>query len=389
MVQNITDSVKYIGVEDTALELFESQYVVEEGMRYNSYLIVDEKIAIMDTVDDIKIDEWAANLAKALDGRSPDYLVITHMEPDHAAGIMKALELYPEITIVGNAKSLPMMENFFEGLSIADDKKVVIKEGDKLELGVHTLQFTMAPMVHWPEVMLAYDLYDKTLYSADAFGKFGATMEEEDWSCEARRYYYNIVGKYGANVQALLKKLSGVEVNMIAPLHGPILRKNIGYYVDMYDKWSRYQWEKRGVLIAYASIHGHTRVAAEKMAEVLREAGVEKIKLVDLTVGDQSFAVEDAFEIESMVVAAASYDAGIFPPMEHFLHHLKSKNYQGRRVAIIENGSWAPTAGKCMRAILESMKGVDICDEVVSIRSAYKSSDRESMESVARWLLRE
>ncbi len=389
MIEKISDTVRYIGVEDTTLELFESQYTIEEGMRYNSYLILDEKVAIMDTVDDLKLDEWAENLKEALEGRTPDYLVITHMEPDHAAGIAKAVEIYPEIKVVSNVKSFPMMENFFEGFTLAEDKKVMLKEGDKLELGQHTLNFVTAPMVHWPEVMLAYDSFDKTLYSADAFGKFGATMSEEDWSCEARRYYYNIVGKYGANVQALLKKLDGVEVAMIAPLHGPILRSNIGYYVDMYDKWSRYQSEKQGVLVAYASIHGNTKVVAEKMAEVLKGAGAEKVKLIDLSVGDQSFYVEDAFEIENMVVAAASYDAGLFPPMEHFLHHLKSKNYQGRRVAIIENGSWAPTAGKCMKAMLESMKGLDICEEMITIRSAYKESDREAMERVAGWLLRE
>ncbi len=387
MVERVSDSVSYIGVADNSQELFESQYTIPEGMLYNSYLIRDEKIAVMDTVDDFLVAEWEQNLKEALDGRTPDYVVVLHMEPDHSAGLARLIELYPAMQIVGNAKTFPMISQFL-GCDLSD-RSVVVKEGDTLSLGEHTLKFVMAPMVHWPEVMLAYDEADQTLYSADAFGKFGADRTQDDWSCEARRYYYNIVGKYGANVQSLLKKLSGVPVSMIAPLHGPILRDNLGYFVEMYDMWSKYQFEDKGVMIAYASIHGHTKAAAERMAEVLREAGAESVKLFDLSVGDQSFMVEDAFQTESLIVAAASYDAGLFPPMEHFLHHLKSKNYNGRRVAIIENGSWAPTAGKVMRAMLESMKNLSIYEPTLTIRSAYKESDREAMEAMAKWILKE
>ncbi len=387
MVKNISDSVKYIGVADTTLELFESQYTIPEGMLYNSYIILDEKVAILDTVDDLKIDEWLVNLDEALAGRTPDYVVVSHMEPDHAAGLAKICELYPAMKIVGNPKTFTMISQFFE--CDITGREVVVKEGDKLELGQHTLNFYLAPMVHWPEVMVCYDSFDKTLYSADAFGKFGAEESDDDWKCEARRYYYNIVGKYGANVQSLLKKLSGVEVKTIAPLHGPILKDNLAQYVEAYDMWSRYQFEDKGVMIAYASIHGNTKAAAEKMAEVLEAEGAESVKLFDLTVGDQSFMVEDAFQTESLIVAAASYDAGLFSPMEHFLHHLKSKNYQGRKVAIIENGSWAPSAGKCMRATLESMKQLNIYENTLTIKSSYKESDRDAMVSMARWLLNE
>ncbi len=387
MDYNISNTVKYIGVEDTTLDLFESQYTVPEGMLYNSYLILDEKIAVMDTVDDLKLEEWIANLENALEGRTPDYVVVSHMEPDHAAGLERLITLYPEMKIVGNAKSFPMISQFFD--CDISGREVIVKEGDILDLGEHKLQFYMAPMVHWPEVMVAHDIFDKTLYSADAFGKFGADKSEEDWRCEARRYYYNIVGKYGANVQSLLKKLSGVEISTIAPLHGPILRENLGFYIEMYDMWSRYQFEDKGVMVAYASIHGNTKIVAEKMAETLREQGAECVKLFDLSRGDQSFMVEDAFQTESLVLAAASYDAGVFPPMEHFLHHLKSKNYQGRKVAIIENGSWAPTAGRCMRTMLEGMKQLDIYETTLTIRSSYKESDHEAMESMARWLIEE
>ncbi len=385
MQEAISSTVKYIGVDDTSLELFESQYTIPDGMCYNSYLILDEKVAIMDTVDDLVIDKWFANMEEALAGRTPDYVVVNHMEPDHAAGLEQLLAKYPSIKVVGNVKTFNMIPQFFE--CDLTDRQVVVKEGDKLELGSHSLTFVMAPMVHWPEVMVAYDESDKTLYSADAFGKFGtADSDKDDWICEARRYYFNIVGKYGANVQALLKKLSGIEVKTIAPLHGPILRENLGYYIEMYDLWSRYQPEDKGaVMIAYASIHGNTKVAAEKMCEVLKESGIEEVKMFDLAVGDQSFMVEDAFQCEHLILAAASYDAGLFPPMEHFLHHLKSKNYQGRKVAIIENGSWAPTAGKVMRAALESMKNIDIYEKTLLIKSSYKESNRAEMESIAKW----
>ncbi|MFI3303876.1 MAG: FprA family A-type flavoprotein [Rikenellaceae bacterium] len=387
MIQNITDRVKYIGVEDTAIELFESQYTVEEGMRYNSYVILDEKVAVMDTVDDVKIDEWLENLTEALAGRTPDYVVVSHMEPDHSAGLQRLIELYPQMKVVGNAKTFPMIAQFFE--CDLTERSVVVKEGETLELGAGALKFVMAPMVHWPEVMLAYDTLDKVLFSADAFGKFGADATAEDWKCEARRYYYNIVGKYGANVQSLLKKLNGTEVSVIAPLHGPVLTEDIAKYVEIYDGWSKYQWEDKGVMIAYASIHGHTKAVAEKMAEILTEAGAETVKLFDLSIGDQSFMVEDAFQCESLIVAAASYDAGVFPPMEHFLHHLKSKNYNGRKVAIIENGSWAPTAGKVMRAMLEGMKSINIYEPTLTIKSSYKESNREAMVQMAEWMLTE
>ncbi len=387
MQENISDSVKYIGVDDRTLDLFENQYTIPEGICYNSYVILDEKVAVMDTVDDLKLDEWIANLESALEGRTPDYVVVNHMEPDHAAGLQRLVELYPTMKVVGNTKTFTMISQFF--CCDIEARKVVVKEGDVLELGEHKLQFFTAPMVHWPEVMVAYDLFDKTLYSADGFGKFGAADSEEKWTCEARRYYYNIVGKYGANVQSLLKKLSGLEVKTIAPLHGPILREDLGYYINMYDLWSRYQYEDEGVMIAYASIHGNTKIAAEMMAEVLKEAGVENVNLFDLSRGDQSYMVEDAFQTRHLIVAAASYDAGLFPPMEHFLHHLKSKNYNGRKVGIIENGSWAPSAGKVMRAALESMKNVDIYEETITIRSSYKEADREAMERMAKWFLTE
>ncbi len=386
-MQHISDTVRYIGVNDHDLDLFESQYSVPDGMSYNSYLILDDKIAIFDTVDASKIVAWEANLKAELAGRTPDYIVVTHMEPDHAAGLAKAIELYPDMKIVGNVKTFNMIPQFF-AVDITD-RQVIVKEGDKLELGHHSLSFLMAPMVHWPEVMVAYDSYDQTLYSADGFGKFGALDVEGSWTCEARRYYYNIVGKYGANVQALLKKLAGTPVKTIAPLHGPILREDIPYYIGMYDMWSRYQFEDKGVMIAYASVHGNTVVAAEQMAAVLKEQGVDNVKLFDLTRGDQSYMVEDAFQTEHLIVAAASYDAGVFPPMEHFLHHLKSKNYQGRKVGIIENGSWAPSAGKCMRAALEAMKGLNIFDETITIRSSYKPENREAMERMAKWFLEE
>lgn len=389
MIQHISDSARYIGVDDHELDLFESQYSVPDGMSYNSYLILDEKIAILDTVDISKIEQWVENLQRELAGRTPDYIIVTHMEPDHAAGLVRALELYPSMQIVGNAKTFGMIPQFFS-LDISE-RQVVVKEGDTLELGEHFLKFMMAPMVHWPEVMVVYDSFDQTLYSADAFGKFGAldAPDPEGWTCEARRYYYNIVGKYGTNVQSLLKKLDGTPISTIAPLHGEFLGGKISYYIGMYDMWSRYQFEDRGVMIAYASIHGNTAEAAEKMAEVLREQGVEHVKLFDLCRGDQSFMVEDAFQTQHLILAAASYDAGVFPPMEHFLHHLKSKNYQGRKVGIIENGSWAPTAGKVMRAALEGMKSVEIFDETITIRSCYKEENRAAMQRLAEWFSRE
>ncbi len=386
MQQNISDKILYIGVDDKDIDLFESQYLVPEGITYNSYVILDEKITIFDTVDSRKIDEWIANLERALSGAEPSYLVVTHLEPDHSSAIALLAEKYPLMQIVGNAKTFAMMPQFFT-IDNLDERKVVVKEGDTLSLGEHTLSFVMAPMVHWPEVMVAYESKSKTLFSADGFGKFGASDASGGWACEARRYYYNIVGKYGANVQSLLKKLDGVEVETIAPLHGPILREDIAYYIKMYDLWSRYQSEEDSILICYASIHGNTAAVAHKLVEILKAKGKENVELCDLTRDDMAQAVEDAFYSETLVVAASSYDGGLFPPMEHYLHHLKGKNFQNRRVGIIENGSWAPSAARVMRPMLESMKGIEILEPVVTIRSTYNESDKESLESLADALI--
>ncbi len=383
--QDISSNILYIGVEDKNIDLFEGQYDVPDGMYYNSYVIVDQKIAVMDSTDEHKLDEWFSNLQEALAGRTPDYLVVSHMEPDHSAGVAKFIEAYPEAKIVGNAKTFTILSQFFEieGLS---DKSLVIKEGDTLSLGEHTLTFIMAPMVHWPEVFVAYESSTKTLFSADGFGKFGASVDD-DWACEARRYYFNIVGKYGANVQSLLKKLGDTEVRTIAPLHGPILRENIGYYVNMYDMWSRYMPEKKRIFIAYASIYGHTAEVAHKLQSILKAKGKEDVVICDLAREDMAEALESAFECESTVFAAASYDAGVFPPMEHFLLHLKSKNFQNRRVGIIENGSWAPTAARAMKKELETMKGLTILEPIVTIKSRYKETDKEALEMLADALI--
>ncbi len=388
MQANISDSILYIGVDDKDIDLFESQYLVPEGISYNSYIIKDDKIAIFDTVDDRKLDEWSTNLDAALDGREPDYLVVLHMEPDHSAGIETLINRFPSMKVIGNAKSFTMMSQFIEA-PIPDQNKVVVKEGDEISLGTHTLKFFMAPMVHWPEVMVAYEIHTKTLFSADGFGKFGASDATGGWACEARRYYYNIVGKYGANVQALLKKLSGIEVENIAPLHGPILRENIGYYIEMYDLWSRYQCEGDSILICYASIHGNTAKVAFKLKEMLEQKCDLDVDICDLSRDDMAQAVEDAFVAKSLVLAAASYDSSVFPPMEHYLHHLKSKNFQNRRVAIIENGSWAPTAAKTMKALLEPMKGIELLEPIVTIRSTYKSSDAAALNTLADALIAE
>ena len=345
MTTNVTEKIKYIGVDDTTIDLFESQYIVPNGISYNSYLIVDEKIAIMDTADKRMGKEWFANLEEALEGRTPDYLVVQHMEPDHAGNIAELIAKYPEIKIVASAKAIQMMPQFFEDTCF-EGKTIAVKEGETLSLGEHTLQFFMAPMVHWPEVMVTYDQADKVLFTADGFGKFGALAHEEDWACEARRYYFNICGKYGAQVQALLKKAATLDIACICPLHGPILKENLGYYIGLYDTWSKYEVETEGVFIAYASIHGGTKKVAEKLAEILREKGAPKVSLADLCRDDMAEAVEDAFRMSKLVVAAASYDGDVFPPMYDFLHHLKLKAYQKRRAGIIENGSWAPCAGR-------------------------------------------
>ena len=383
MKVTISDAVKYIGVDDKTIDLFESQYVVPEGVSYNSYLILDEKVALMDTVDVRGMHEWEKNLTEALGGRKVDYLVIQHLEPDHAGSIGRLLELYPDVTLVGNAKTFAMLPQFFD--IDPDVKKLTVAEGDTLSLGSHTLTFVMAPMVHWPEVMVEYEETEKILFSADGFGKFGAldAEDEEGWACEARRYYFNIVGKYGAPVQALLKKAANLDIQMICPLHGPILKEDLGYYIGLYDTWSSYKPENKGVLVAYASIHGNTAKVAEKFAEMLRERGVEKVVVSDLAREDMAEVIEDAFRYDRMVVAGASYDGGVFPCMQDFLHHLQSKAYQNRTVGIIENGSWGPTAGRTMKAILETMKNVTIVDPMVTIKSTMKDADIPALEALA------
>lgn len=383
MQVTISDSIKYIGVDDKDLDLFESQYVVPEGVTYNSYLILDEKTALMDTVDARGMEEWEQNLKAALDGRKLDFLVISHLEPDHAGSIGRLLELYPDVVFVGNAKTFNMLPQFFD--IQLDDRSIVVKEGDSLPLGSHTLNFYMAPMVHWPEVMVTYESSEKILFSADGFGKFGAMDAEDDegWACEARRYYFNIVGRYGTSVQALLKKAAKLDLAMICPLHGPILKENLDYYIGLYDTWSSYKPENKGVLIAYASIHGNTAKAAKKLAQMLREKGLEKVVVSDLAREDMAEVIEDAFRYDRMVLAAASYDGGVFPCMQDFLHHLQSKAYQKRTVGILENGSWGPTAGRTMKSILETMKNVSIVEPLVTIKSALKEENMADLEALA------
>ena len=382
----ISDSIKYIGVDDTTLDLFESQYIIPNGVSYNSYIILDDKIAVMDTVDARKTDEWFDNLAAALDGRTPDYLVISHLEPDHSANIKLFAEKYPEAKLVLSVKAKAMLPQFFD-IAEVDSRCVTVKEGEVLELGSHKLQFFMAPMVHWPEVMVEYEATEKVLFSADGFGKFGALSADEDWTCEARRYYFNIVGKYGAPVQTLLKKAAVLDIQTICPLHGPILKDDLGYYIDKYNTWSSYEAEDDGVLVACASIHGNTKKAAEKMVEILNEKGAKKVTFTDLTRDDMAEAIEDAFRYDKLVLVAASYDGGVFPPMEDFLNRLSHKAYQKRKVAIIENGSWAPCAAKSMKAIVETMKNVTICEQTVTIKSTMKDADVTAMEGLAEELL--
>ncbi len=379
---NITETIKYIGVDDHTIDLFESQYVVPRGISYNSYLIDDEQIALLDTVDARMAAEWWEKLTAALNGRQPSYLIVHHAEPDHASLIAEAMEKFPSMRIVATAKALQMMPQFFEGVDYSS-RSIAVKEGDTLSLGKHTLKFLLAPMVHWPEVMVTFDTTEGVLFSADAFGKFGALSADEEWACEARRYYFNICGKYGAQVQTLLKKVAALPVEVICPLHGPVLKDNLGYYVGLYNTWSSYEPETDGVFIAYASIHGGTAVAAKKMAHLLSEAGVQAVSIADLSRCDLAEAVEDAFRYSRVLLCASSYDAGVFPPMADFLHHLKSKNYQRRKVALLENGSWAPTAGRVMRAALEEMKDIEIVEPMVTIRSRMKESDLPAMQELA------
>ena len=381
----ITDTIQYVGTDDKTIDLFESQYIVPNGVSYNSYVILDEKIAVMDSVDKRAEAAWFENLERVLNGKQPDYLVVSHLEPDHSSNIQKFMEKYPQAQIVVNAKSLSMLPQFFT-LDMSG-RSVVVKEGDELTLGNHILTFVMAPMVHWPEVMVAYEKTEKVLFSADAFGKFGALDTEEDWACEARRYYFNIVGKYGMQVQALLKKASALDISIICPLHGPVLSENLDFYLGKYQIWSSYEPEDKGILVAYASIHGNTGKAAEKLAELLREKGAEKVVVKDLARADIAEAVEDAFRYDRMVLAAATYDAGIFPCMDSFLARLKSKNYQKRTVGIMENGSWAPMAGKIMKESLSQMKEITILEPVVTIKSALNTASEEQLELLAQALL--
>ena len=389
MVKNLSDKVKYIGVDDLDLDLFESQYIVPEGMAYNSYIILDDKVAIMDTADARKADDWKANLKEALAGRQPDYLVVHHMEPDHSALIEWALAEFPALTLVASAKAIQMLGQFFEGIQI-EGRTLAVKEGSELELGEHKLRFIGAPMVHWPEVMVSFDEADGALYSADAFGKFGALSkcgfygrDDDDWSCEARRYYFNIVGKYGGPVRTLLDKTGKLAIKTIRPLHGPILEDNLSEYLNLYNIWSNYAVETEGIFIACASIHGGTLAAAEKLAEILRAKGAERVVVSDLCRSDFAENVEDAFRHSKLVVAASSYDAGVFTPMYEFLHRLQIKGFCNRKVGILENGSWAPSAGRVMKEILSSMSGIEIVEPMVTIKSRMKASDIPALESLA------
>ena len=382
---NISEQISYVGVDDKDLDLFESQYVIPNGVSYNSYLIMDEQIALMDTVDVRKTDEWLDNIEQVLQGKKPDYLVVSHMEPDHSGSMKAVAEKYPDMKIVGNAKTFSMLPQFID-LDVKN-REIIVKEGETLSLGSHVLQFIMAPMVHWPEVMLEYEQTEKVLFSADAFGKFGALDADEDWACEARRYYFNIVGKYGAPVSALLKKAANLDIQTICPLHGPILKENLSYYMDKYQIWSSYEPEDQGVLIAYASIHGNTEQAARKLAEILTEKGAAKVVVSDLAREDMAEVIEDAFRYNTMILAAASYDGGVFPCMESFLNHLKSKAYQNRKVGILENGSWAPSAGRVMKTALEGMKNITIVEPVVTIRSTMKEVDMPKLEALAEAIL--
>lgn len=387
MDTKITDDILYIGVDDLDIDLFEGQYPVPDGMAYNSYIIIDEKIAVMDTADARKGKEWWGNLRSALAGRTPDYLVVHHLEPDHASLVAEVMNEYPAMQVVATAKAMQMFGQFFPDAD-AEGRIVAVKEGDTLSLGKHTLQFIAAPMVHWPEVMLSYEQATGVLFAADAFGKFGALCNDGDWACEARRYYFNICGKYGTQVQTLLRKAAALDIKMICPLHGPILKDNLAYYIGLYDTWSSYRAETDGVFVAYASIHGNTAKVAERIAEMLKEGGAGKVVLTDLSRCDQSEAVEDAFRYPRMVLCAASYDAGLFPPMYSFLHHLQSKNFQNRKVALVENGSWAPTAGRVMRTMLESMKDIELVEPVVTIKSAMKSGDIPAIQELVDEVLR-
>ena len=382
----VTETIIYVGVDDKEMDLFENQYNTPNGISYNSYIILDKKIAIMDTVDARKTDEWFKNIENVLADKKPDYLVVSHMESDHSDNIANLMKKYPDMKVVGNTQIFKMINQFFD-IEVGE-RGVTVKEGDILDLGKHKLQFISAPMVHWPEVMMSYEQTEKVLFSADGFGKFGTLDTDEEWGCEARRYYFNIVGKYGANVQAVLKKAENLDIQIICPLHGPILDENLGYYLEKYDIWSSYRPEEDGVLVAYASIHGNTEKAAKEFAEILTQKGAKKVAITDLARDDMAEAVEDAFKYDKVVVASSTYNMGIFPPMEHFLLHLKGKNYQNRKVGIIENGSWAPASGKLMKTMFEQMKDITICENIVTIKSAMKNENIVQMEKLADELLK-
>ena len=383
-LMTVTKDIFYVGVNDRSIDLFEGQYTVPNGMAYNSYVIADEKIAVTDTVDAAFCGEWLGNISEVLNGKNPDYLIVQHMEPDHSANIVNFIEKYPDTTVVANTKAFDMMENFFDASKIKN--RLVVKDGDTLCLGKHTLTFVFAPMVHWPEVMVTYDAYDKVLFSADAFGKFGALDTDEDWACEARRYYIGIVGKYGAQVQALLKKAKALDIEKIYPLHGPILTENLGYYINLYDIWSSYGVESEGVMIAYTSVYGHTKKAAEMLAEKLKEAGCKKVVLSDLARTDMAENVEDAFRYGKLVLATTTYNGDIFPFMKQFIDHLTERNFQNRTVGIIENGSWAPMAAKIIRQMLEKSKNISFTETTVTIKSGIKEQNIEQIGALAKEL---
>ena len=384
----ISKDIKWIGASDNDLTLFEGQYMLENGMSYNSYLIKDEKNVILDTIDERVTNIWIEKLEKELNGEKPDYLIISHMEPDHAYNIGLLAKKYPEMKLVGNQMTFNILQNFFSDIDLSS-RKVIVTEGDVLDLGKHKLQFFMAPMVHWPEVMVSYEQTEKILFSADGFGKFGSLEHNEEWDCEARRYYFGIVGKYGVQVQALLNKAATLDIKMICPLHGPILKENLGYYLDKYNTWSKYEPEEDGIFIAVASIYGNTLEVGNKLAEILKEKGAKKVVVSDLRTEDWAEAVEDAFRYSKLIVASSTYNMEIFPPMEQFLHHLNSRNYQKRKVGIIENGSWAPASGKKMKEVLENMKDLEIVEPTITIKSRLKEDDISKLESLADEILKD
>ncbi|MEE0035529.1 MAG: FprA family A-type flavoprotein [Coprococcus sp.] len=386
MIKHVTDSIYYVGVDDKDIDLFENQYVVPNGMAYNSYVIDDEKIVIMDMVDVKCAEEWYANLDEVLKGRQPDYLVMSHLEPDHSANLTEVLKRYPELKVVSNAKLLAMIPNFFPDIDLTG-RTITVDGSEPFDTGVHKLNFVMAPMVHWPEVMVTYESAEKVLFAADAFGKFGTLDTDEDWACEARRYYFNIVGKYGMPVQALLKKAENLDIQIICSLHGPILKEDLGYYINLYKTWSSYEPEDKGVFIAYSTLHGNTGNAAKKLAELLKEKGCPKVVVSDLAREDMAECVEDAFRYDRMVLASPTYDGGLMPVMMDFIYHLKSKAYQNRTVGFIENGSWAPMSGKLMKEQMSAMKNINIIEDVVTVKSALKAADEAKLEELADKLM--